>query len=67
MEALAADMIERKALDLILESAEYEDVAYDPREEQTVFTVEDQVTEGTLIDPAAAAQPETPPAETPQS
>jgi trigger factor len=57
LEALAADMIERKALDLILESAEYEDVPYDPRQEQTVFTVEEQLTEGELIDPAAAAPP----------
>jgi trigger factor len=62
MEALAADMVEAKALDLILENAEYEDVAYDPREEKTVFNVEEQLTEGELIDPAAVTAP---PAETP--
>jgi trigger factor len=64
IESLAADMIERQALELILQSAEYEDVAYDPRKEPPVFTVEEQLTPGQLIDPAKVAAPETP-AETP--
>jgi len=53
-------MIERKALDLILQNAEYEDKAFDPhKQEPALFTVEAQLTADTMIDPTAV--PETPP------
>ena len=65
MEALAAEMIERKALDLILNSAEYEDVPLEPSDRtQDTATVEVQATPGELPDPTApppaATEPETP-------
>jgi trigger factor len=56
MEALAAEIIERKALDLILESAEYEDVALDQAEEKTTTTIEEQTVPGEMHDPTAAAE-----------
>lgn len=57
MEALMADLIERKALDLILESAEYEDVAIGAEEPTPgeMATVEAQAVPGEMLDPAAAA------------
>jgi trigger factor len=71
MEALAAELVERKALDLILESAQYEDVPLD-QPEAPVATVEQQTVPGELKDPtavppeaeapAAEAKPEAPPA-----
>jgi trigger factor len=54
VEALAAEMIERKALDLILDSAEYEDVPLAAGTEPAVATVEAQAVPGELHDPAAA-------------
>ena len=42
LEALAAEIIERKALDLILDSAEYEDVPLDQEAGTPVATVEEQ-------------------------
>ena len=56
MEALMADMIERKALDLILDSAEYEDVPLDQAEQTSgeMATVEAQAVPGEMLDPAAA-------------
>jgi len=61
LDALAAEMIERKALDLILNSAEYEDVPLDQAERAPeVATVEVQATPGELPDPTAPPEPETP-------
>ena len=63
MEALATEIIERKALDLILESAEYEDVPLE-QEEAPVATVEEQAVPGELHDPTEAPpEPEAPAAE----
>jgi len=52
IETLAAQLIERKSLDLILNSAEYEDVALEP--EKSVAASEAQAVEGKLQDPTAA-------------
>jgi trigger factor len=52
IEALAIEMIERKALDLILNSATYEDTPL-VQEEGAVATVEQQAVEGELKDPTA--------------
>jgi trigger factor len=60
LDALAAEMIERKALDLILDSAEYEEVPLGQEENQpAVSTVEAQAVPGEIHDPTAE-----PPAET---
>ena len=61
MEALAAEMIENKTLDLILSSAEYEDVPLKKDDQASVTTVEEQAVPGELRDPMAA--PEAPPSE----
>jgi trigger factor len=58
MEALAAEMIESKTLDTILESAEYEDVPLKKDEQASVATVEEQAVPGELRDPMAAPEPE---------
>jgi trigger factor len=58
IDALAAELIERRALDLILESAEYEDEPLGAPEQGAVATVEEQTVPGELHDPTAA-----PPAE----
>lgn len=56
LDTLAAEMIERKALDLILESAEYEDVMVDQRPDDTgVATSEQQAVPGEMRDLAAEA------------
>jgi trigger factor len=52
MEALAIEIVERKALDLILEHAEYEDVPLE-KEEGAVATVEQQAVPGEMQDPTA--------------
>lgn len=52
LETLAAQLIERKALDLILDSAEYEEVPLEP--EKSVGAAEAQAVEGELKDPTAA-------------
>jgi trigger factor len=52
MEALAIEIVERKALDLILENAEYEDVPLE--KEEAVSTVEEQTVPGEMQDPTAA-------------
>ena len=67
LDALAAEMIERKALDLILDSAEYEDVPLDQEQRAPVVeTSEAQAVPGEMADPVAAAEAqasqETPPA-----
>jgi trigger factor len=64
MDALATELIERKALDLVLGSAEYEDVSLDATAEAAVATVEEQAVPGEMKDPTAApAQAEEKPAE----
>src|SRR5262245_51776020 len=62
METLAVQLLERKALDLILENAEYEDVAVGQKErEASVATAETQAVEGELTDSTAPPpEPETP-------
>jgi trigger factor len=56
LETLAAEMIERKALDLILDSAEYEDVPLTGEDAPAVATVDAQAVPGEMQDPAAAAE-----------
>jgi trigger factor len=56
LEALAVELVERKALDLILQSAEYEDVPVGGTEERAVATVEEQAVAGEMQDVTAAAQ-----------
>lgn len=58
MEALAAEMIENKTLDLILASAEYTDVPLQKDDQSHMATVEEQAVPGEMRDPMAA--PETP-------
>jgi trigger factor len=57
LDALAAEMIERKALDLILDSAEYTDVPLGAQDEPAVTSVEAQAIPGEMIDPAAEPPP----------
>lgn len=59
LDTLAAQLIERKALNLILESATYEDVPLE--QEQGVSSTEAQAAEGEVKDPTAP--PPAPPAE----
>jgi trigger factor len=63
LDTLAAEMIERKALDLILDSAEYTDVPLVAQDEPAVASVEVQAVPGTMIDPVAEppSSPESPP------
>ena len=57
LDALAAEMIERMALDLILNSAEYEDVPLDQFDESApLATVDTQAVPGQMHDPAAEAE-----------
>ncbi|MGH7223866.1 MAG: trigger factor [Gemmataceae bacterium] len=53
LEALAAEMIERKALDLILDSADYEDVPLGQEDQPSVSMVEVQAVPGEIHDPTA--------------
>ncbi len=53
LETLAAQLIERKALDLILENAEYEDEEIGKAPTPGVATVEEQAVPGELKDPTA--------------
>jgi trigger factor len=62
LEALAVQLLERKALDLVLEHAVYEDVPLDKAADAPVATAEEQITEGELRDPTAPP-PEEKPAE----
>ncbi len=54
LEALAVEIIERKSLDLILQSADYEDVALGPQAAKSVSTVEQQAVPGEMHDPTEA-------------
>ncbi len=58
MDTLAAQIIERKTLDLILQSAEYEDVPVDQAAESPIATVDEQAVPGEMHDPTAAAPAE---------
>jgi trigger factor len=61
LDALAAEMIERKALDLILDSAEYEDVPLTADDRPEVATVEAQAVPGEMQDLSAnPPEPESP-------
>ncbi len=53
LDALAAEMIERMALDLILDSAEYEDVPLGQEDQPAVSMVEAQAVPGEIHDPTA--------------
>jgi trigger factor len=54
IESLAIEIVERKVLDLILQSAEYEDVQVGKPQESMVGTVEEQAVPGEMHDPTAA-------------
>jgi trigger factor len=59
LEALAAELLESKALDLILDAAEYEEVPMTPAEDEApVATTEAQAVPGEVVDPTATAEPE---------
>jgi trigger factor len=60
LEALAAEIIERKALDLILDSAEYEEVPLDQEAGAPVATVETQTVPGEMKDMTAPPPEEKP-------
>jgi trigger factor len=62
LDALAAEMIERKALDLILDGAEYEDVPLTADDRPEVATVEAQAVPGEMQDPSANPPEPEPPA-----
>ena len=54
MDALATEIVARKALDLVLGSAEYEDVPLGAADEEAqVATVEEQAVPGEMRDPTA--------------
>ena len=57
MEALATEIIERKSLDLILDSAEYTEFPME-QEQNAVSTVEEQAVPGEMRDPTAVPEPE---------
>lgn len=63
LDTLAAQIIERKTLDLVLESAVYEDVQVGADAEKRIGTIEEQAVHGEMKDPTAAPPPE---AEKPQ-
>jgi trigger factor len=65
IDALAAEMIERAALDLILQSAEYEDVPLGKEDQPAVSMVEEQAVPGEIHDPTAEppAEESNPPSE----
>jgi len=59
IESLAAELLETKALDLILESAEFEETPLEPRDEdEFVATVEEQMVPGEMSDPVAEIEGE---------
>ncbi len=55
VESLAAEMIERKALDLILDSAHYEDVTEGEKSQAELATIEEQTVPGEMRDLEAEA------------
>jgi trigger factor len=63
LEALAAELLESKALDLILDNAKYEDVPLKSEDEEApVATTEAQAVQGEIVDPTEVP-PEEEPAE----
>jgi trigger factor len=57
LEALAAEIVERKALDLVLENAEYEEVPMSAKAPGgAVATVEEQAVPGKMVDVTAEAE-----------
>ena len=60
IDALAAEMIERKSLDLVLDSAEYEDVPLGKEDQPAVSTVEAQAVPGEIQDPTLSPEESTP-------
>lgn len=54
IDALAAEMIERKSLDLILDTAEYEDQPLTQEDSPAMSSVEAQTVPGEMHDPAVA-------------
>ena len=62
LDSLAIELIERKVLDLILDTAEYEDVPVgaDAEDQSSLATVEEQAVPGELIDHSAEAQEKAP-------
>jgi trigger factor len=57
LDTLAAQIIERNTLDLILGEAEYEDVPLDRAQDAPIGTVEEQAVPGEMHDPTAAPPP----------
>jgi trigger factor len=61
IDSLAAELLESKALDLILDSAEFEETPLEASdEEESVATVEEQVVPGEMSDPVAEVEGEEP-------
>jgi trigger factor len=58
MDALAAEIVERKALDLVLDTAEYTDVPLEEGEQKSLGTIEQQTVPGEMQDPVDAPPPE---------
>ncbi len=56
MEALATQIVERKALDLILDSAEYTEAPYQKTDEPSMGTVDEQAVPGTTREPGQEAE-----------
>jgi trigger factor len=63
LDALAAEMIERAALDLILNNAEYEDVPLGQEDQPAVSMIEAQAIPGEIHDPTAEPPAEPSPTE----
>jgi len=68
VDVLAAEMIERKTLDLILQNATYDDVPVDEDMQPTVATSQEQAVPGEMrdMDAEAAKSAEAPPESPPQ-
>jgi trigger factor len=56
LESLATELLESKALDLILDNAEFEEVPLTPTAHETTTTVEAQAVPGELQDPTAVPE-----------
>src|SRR5262249_37917993 len=66
IESLATQIVERKALDLILDSADWEDVPLGKQEDSGIATVEQQAVPGEMQELPSETPPEAEkPAETP--
>jgi trigger factor len=59
IEALATELLERKALDVVLKNAQYEEVEIKPEEaEGEVATIEAQAVPGEMVEPTASSDEE---------